>query len=79
MKTEITKALRQSAKKSTCLRTGKASWTVDVNGFHFTVVKGRFRGPGVDIYGGIKNTRKELVSCITHFYNNDQLEEMAMM
>jgi hypothetical protein len=77
MTTEITKVLRQSAVKSTCLRTGKSSWWIRLGSVDFVVTKGGFRGPREDISdASIKNTRKELISCILHFYSNEELKEM---
>lgn len=77
---EIKKILRQSAKKDFCFRTGKQSWSIGVNGFHFVVVKGAFRGPGVDISDvSLKKTRKELINCILQTYSSEEIKEMISM
>jgi len=67
--------IKRDAVKSICMRTGKQSWTVDINGHNFTVVNGQFRGPWVDVSDPtIRRTRKELINCIMHYYSVEQLE-----
>ena len=76
-KEQLIAELKTKAVKSRCMRTGKASWTIDWYGNHFVVVSKGFRAPSVDIYDdSIKNTRKELISCIQAFFTDSTLLEM---
>ena len=74
---ETIKQLKEKATKSTCLRTGKASWWINLKRADFVVTKGGFRGPSIDIAdSSIKKTRKELLNCIQSFFTEEDIIEM---